>query len=84
MKVDAIRDELVKAKKKLSTRPQNSPQLTKKKTRNIEVPLVITHDTTNEEIEAASESSILHELQTMYTDRGLFDSIMWESLNVDE
>ena len=84
MKVDAMRDELFKATKKLPARLQNSPQLNKKKTRNIAVPLVLTHGTTNDEIEAASESSILQELQSMFNDRGIYDSVMWDSLSIEE
>ena len=65
MTIEALRDEILKAKSKLSTRPQDSPIFNTKKSRNFSLPFVLTHAITDDEIYQASESMLLSELQSM-------------------
>ena len=82
--IDALHDELLKAKSKISARPQDPPIHNKKKHRHLTLPFVITHTTTDEEILQASETMIQTELQSMYTDRNLFESVLWDSLTIED
>ena len=84
MDVKSMRDELIKAKQELSSRPKDSPKLNRKKSKQLTTPFMITHDTSDDEITNANESSLLQELQSMYTDRNLFDSVMWDSLFIKD
>ena len=84
MLVEPMRDEIIKAKEKLSTRSRKMLQDNIKKERNDELPFVLTHAITDEDIIAASESALLNELQSMYKDRNLYDSILWDSLDLSD
>ena len=84
MLVEPMRDELIQAQAKLSMRTPQNHHDDIKKPRTDEIPFVLTHATTDEDIIASSETSLMHELQSMFKDRNMFDSIEWESLELSD
>lgn len=84
MLVEPLRMELIKARDKLLTRPLMDPETDHNKLCTSGIPFVLTHATTDSEINSADETSLLQELQNMYTDRNLFDSVEWDSLHLSD
>lgn len=84
MTVEEMRMELISAKKKLSSRPKTSIDSNTKKLKHIDAVFVLTHDTTDADIESTCEHIITTELKTMFKDRGLYESVEWESLTPDD
>lgn len=84
MTIDAMHEELIKAKDKLSKRMQPANITNKKKIKKFSMPFVLTHDTTDDDILKAEASSIEHELKNMFSDRNILDSVMWDSLNIED
>ena len=80
--VDDMRLELINAKR--NSRPLTSPTSSKKKLKQVLTPFVLTHETSNDEISSTPEDAILHELKIMFTDRGTYDSVEWDSLSPDD
>ena len=83
MSVESMRAELLKAQQKLSARIQDQPSNTKK-SKNITVPFVLTHETKDSDILSTPENDLLNELKSMYTDRNIQDSVEWDSLSLSD
>ena len=83
MLVAPLRDELIKARDQLIN-SANDEDNTFDDDINTDIPFVITHDTTDDDIKNTSEEVILSELKSMFEERGQIDSIEWDSLTVED
>ena len=83
MSVNDMRIELLKAKAKLTSRPQQI-STSNKKANNFTTPFILTHDIRDEDILTTSGYDIMTELQSMYTDRNIYDSVEWDSLSPED
>ena len=84
MLVHPMRNELMKARDLLAKRTPASPQSNKKKYKQMDVPFILTHETTDDEIRGATKTSLLTELKTMYEDRNLTESVDWNTITIQE
>lgn len=84
MLVHPMRNELMKARDLLAKRTPASPQSNKKKYKQMDVPFILTHETTDDEIRGATKTSLLTELKTMYEDRNLTESVDWNTITIHE
>lgn len=80
MLVDPMRQELIKARNKLISRPQYDNKTGTKKTKHFGLPFVLTHATSDADINSADATSIQNELKNIYADRNLHESVEWDSL----
>ena len=84
MKVNELRNNLKDARDYLAKRRQNPPKFTKKKLRSTEIPFVLTHESTDIEIEKTEVHLLTNELKSIFTDNNLYDSIVWDELQDDD
>ena len=84
MLVTPLRQELIKARDQLAKRMHSNTKGNETKMKHIMNPFVLTHDTTDNEIDQASETALLSELKSMYEERGQYDTVMWESLFLED
>ena len=83
MLVSPLRADLIKARDQLLLTPQHQDHVNHDDPK-VDIPFVLTHDTTDAEIQEATASALQEELQTMWIERKSYDSIMWDSLNIPE
>ena len=83
MLVTPLREELIKARDQLITKKNTTSEMNDK--HHIpDFPFVITHDTTDSDINQANEDVLLAELRSMFEDHGQIENIEWDSLTIDD
>ena len=82
MLVNPMCDELIKVRDQLKN--QHISQTNPDNATTLDIPFVVTHDTTNDEIEKVSEHDLLSELKSMFEDRGQIDNVVWDSLSLED